>query len=83
MDPDNNAQQEATLDRLQKKRTVVRASTTKVVNEMSNLLTTDPVQSSELEERLHLLSLKEISLKEISQRDRRVGRYRLSEGESR
>lgn len=67
MNPDNDARRAATLDRLRKKRTVVRASTTKVVNEIFNLFTTDPLQSGELEERLALLSLKEISLKKINE----------------
>ncbi|KAG0430402.1 hypothetical protein HPB47_022732 [Ixodes persulcatus] len=49
----------------QKKRTTLRAATTKVINEIGALLTSDPTEIGELEEKLDILLLKEASLKEL------------------
>ncbi|KAG0423885.1 hypothetical protein HPB47_000376 [Ixodes persulcatus] len=53
------------VDRLKRKRTTLRAATTKVINEIGALLTSDPTEIGELEEKLDILLLKEASLKEL------------------
>ncbi|CAN8014517.1 unnamed protein product [Ixodes persulcatus] len=56
---------QATIDRLRRRRAVVRTSTTKLLNETDVLLATEDTHMGELQEKFEFLVSKESTLKEL------------------
>ncbi|XP_042146263.1 uncharacterized protein LOC121835823 [Ixodes scapularis] len=64
----NEQRERATaMEKLKKKRAVVRAAVTRIINEMTTAMKGAPSQQGELDEKLSLLALKEKSLRELDQ----------------
>ncbi|KAH7944871.1 hypothetical protein HPB49_001388 [Dermacentor silvarum] len=53
------------MERLRQKRATVRAAVTKIINDMTTLMRTEPTPSSELTDHLNLLKIKETMLRDL------------------
>ncbi|KAL1445249.1 hypothetical protein MTO96_045124 [Rhipicephalus appendiculatus] len=53
------------MERLRRKRTTVRAAVTRIINEMTTLMQTEPTPTGELTDHLNLLKIKETMLTDL------------------